>query len=115
VFILSCSGGGRASGVSSGDVMPDSWRGRASCLGVDPDLFFPDGEASRVVRAQVARARAVCAACPVLAECREFELTPPSSGGLRNDFGVFAGMTADERRTELGARRAAAAGRGVAA
>jgi WhiB family redox-sensing transcriptional regulator len=111
MFILPCSGGGRASGASPRDEMPDSWRDRASCRrpDVDPDLFFPDGELSRVVRAQVAEAKAVCVTCPVLAQCREYELTPTTlTEDLPNpSYGVFAAMTPDERR--------ASAGRGVAA
>jgi WhiB family redox-sensing transcriptional regulator len=119
MLILSCRSAPRASGVSSGDEMPDSWRDQASCLDVDAELFFPVGDGP-VAREQAEEAKAVCCACPVLAECREFELTPVS-GRLRSDDGVSAGMTADERRAELrrrvrqARRRGRAAGRGVAA
>jgi WhiB family redox-sensing transcriptional regulator len=116
--ILSCRSAPRASGVSSGDEMPDSWRDQASCLDVDAELFFPVGDGP-VALEQAEEAKAVCRMCPVLSECREFELTLVS-GRLRNEHGVFAAMTADERRAELRrrarqARRATAAGSGVAA
>jgi WhiB family redox-sensing transcriptional regulator len=114
--ILSCTSRGRAGGVSSGAQMPDSWRDQASCLDVDPELFFPVGIGEPAVE-QAEEAKAVCRACPVLAQCREFELTPTPRGGLRNEHGVFAGLTVVERRAELRrrARRGRAAGRGVAA
>ena len=106
--ILACSEPARAYGVSSSDVGPDPWRSEGLCGDEDPELFFPDGESSSVAREQIAEAKAVCAVCPVLAECREWELTPTSKGRLRNEYGVFAGMTADERRAAL--RRARRAG-----
>ena len=116
MFILSCTSRGRACGVSSGEQMPDSWRDQASCLDVDPELFFPVGVGELAV-GQAEEAKAVCRGCPVLSECCEFELTPTSRGGLRNEFGVFAGLTVVERRAELRrrARRGRAVGRGVAA
>jgi len=105
VLILSCSDPGRAYGVSSDDVGPDPWRSQGLCLDEDPELFFPDGESSPEALAQVAMAKAVCEACPVLAECREYELAPVELRGkarLRNpDAGVFAAMTAAERRAEV--------------
>jgi WhiB family redox-sensing transcriptional regulator len=117
VSILSCRGALRVCGVSSGDVMPDSWREQASCLDVDAELFFPVGDGP-AAREQAEEARAVCRGCSVLGQCRELELTTVS-GRLRNEFGVFAGMSADERRVELHRRarqaRRARAGRGVAA
>lgn len=115
MLILSCSGGGGVSGASSGGEMPDSWRDQASCLDVDPEFFFPEGKSPAAVK-QAEAARAICLACRVLGQCRELELTPTSAGALRNDFGVFAAMTADERRAELRRRaRRARAGQGVAA
>ena len=102
MFILSFSNSGRVYGVSSGDAGPDPWRSLGLCLDADPDLFFPDGEAGPAARAQIAEAKAVCAVCPVLVECREFELTPVANRLPRNaGYGVFAGMTAQERRAEV--------------
>jgi WhiB family redox-sensing transcriptional regulator len=116
MHILSCAGGGRASGASSHGEMSDSWRDQASCLDVDPEFFFPEGKSPAAVE-QAEAARAICWACPVLGQCRKLELTPTPSGRLRNEFGVFAAMTADERHDELRrrVRRARAGRRGVAA
>ncbi|MBF6522835.1 WhiB family transcriptional regulator [Nocardia farcinica] len=47
---------------------PDpAYRRDRACAGVDQDVFFPapSGQQSR----RIAPARALCAACPVLAEC----------------------------------------------
>src|SRR5512142_2458422 len=121
MLILSSVGGGRAYGVSAGDVMPDSWRDQGLCVveNHDPEFFFPEGKLLAAV-AQAEAAKAVCQACPVLGQCRKFELTPTHSGGLRNEHGVAAAMTADERRAKLvrrrrRAQRAGATGRTVAA
>ncbi len=67
------------------------WRDRAACRTADPDLFFPSTNGAGAQR-QHRQAKTVCAACPVLAECLTFAL----DRGL--DYGVFGGLTADERR-----------------
>jgi WhiB family redox-sensing transcriptional regulator len=80
-----------------------SWRDRAACAapGISPDLFFPDpGQ-----RGKVARARRVCARCPVQQPCLEDALATP---GLLDD-GIRAGTTPKERAAERGRRRRGAA------
>ncbi|HVV08980.1 WhiB family transcriptional regulator [Amycolatopsis sp.] len=67
------------------------WRHRAACRDEDPELFFPVSEMGPGAR-QVAQAKAVCARCPVRAEC----LTSALDDGL--DFGIFGGLTGGERR-----------------
>ena len=69
------------------------WRDRAACLDVDPELFFPIGNTGPAL-VQVEQAKAVCARCPVLAECRAWALDNPKLA----EFGVFGGMSEDERR-----------------
>jgi WhiB family redox-sensing transcriptional regulator len=69
------------------------WRDRASCLDEDPELFFPIGNTGPAL-IQVEEAKAVCARCPVLAECRAWALDNPKLA----EFGVFGGMSEDERR-----------------
>jgi WhiB family redox-sensing transcriptional regulator len=78
------------------------WRGQAACRPgseIDPELFFPEGAPHAVpYRLQVAQAKAVCARCPVLAQCREWAL--PAQG-----YGVAGGLDEHERskiRTRLG-------------
>lgn len=76
------------------------WRDQAACArpGVNLDLFFPDpGQ-----RGKVAKARRICARCPVQAPCLEDALAHPADEGIR------AGTTAKDRG-RLRARRAGAA------
>ena len=70
----------------------DDWRQRAACRDEDPELFFPLSEIGPGTH-QVARAKAVCASCPVRAECLGYAL----DNGL--DHGIFGGTTESERRT----------------
>jgi WhiB family redox-sensing transcriptional regulator len=72
------------------------WRNRAACLEENPELFFPIGN-SGPAQAQIAEAKAVCARCPVLAECRAWALDNPKLA----EFGVFGGMSEDERRAAV--------------
>jgi WhiB family redox-sensing transcriptional regulator len=69
----------------------DDWRQAAACRDQDPELFFPLTEMGPGAR-QVAQAKAVCAHCPVRAECLGYAL----AGGL--DHGIFGGTTETERR-----------------
>ena len=47
------------------DVFDRSWQDQANCLGVDPDLFFPERGAS------TREAKEVCRGCVVRLECLE--------------------------------------------
>ena len=62
------------------------WRDYANCLGVDPDLFFPERGAS------TREAKEVCRGCVVREECLEYAL----SNGEK--FGIWGGMSERERR-----------------
>jgi WhiB family redox-sensing transcriptional regulator len=62
------------------------WQERANCLGVDPDLFFPERGAS------TREAKAVCRGCEVRVECLEYAL----ANGEK--FGIWGGMSERERR-----------------
>lgn len=66
------------------------WRDRAACRAVDPELFFPVGTDGPAL-AQIARAKAVCAGCPVIGQCLSFALAAISEG-------VAGGLSAGERR-----------------
>jgi len=45
-----------------------AWQDQANCLGVDPDLFFPERGAS------TREAKEVCRGCVVRGECLEYAL-----------------------------------------
>lgn len=67
------------------------WRQRAACRDEDPELFFPVSDTGPGAR-QAARAKAVCARCPVRAGCLDYAF----ENGL--DHGIFGGLTERERR-----------------
>ena len=62
------------------------WQLEANCLGVDPDLFFPERGAS------TKEAKAVCKGCVVREDCLEFAL----QNGEK--FGIWGGLSERERR-----------------
>lgn len=71
--------------------MSDNWRRLAACRGMNTRIFFPersDGWQS------VKPAKAVCARCPVTAECLEECL----SIGQLGHWGVWGGTSDRERR-----------------
>lgn len=84
------------------------WRTRAACIGHDPELWFPGpGDSSRLEQA-----RAICAGCPVRAECLADVLAAPMPGG--RSYGIWGGMSEKQRRglrVAAGARRGRARGR----
>lgn len=89
-------------------VVTNDWRLRARCRpgnseGIDPELFFPVSEVGLGAE-QVARAKAVCADCPVRAECWQAcmdlqdALASHRFGGGQTVSGIWAGTTESERR-----------------
>jgi WhiB family redox-sensing transcriptional regulator len=68
---------------------------RCAASGLDPDEWFPLTDDVRQAREQAARAIAVCAGCPVRADCLELSLR--HAGGI-GAYGVWGGLVAGERR-----------------
>jgi len=68
-----------------------TWRNRAACLDEDPELFFPVGNTGPALL-RIEEAKAVCRRCEVVETCLEWAM---ESG---QDFGVWGGMSEDERR-----------------
>jgi WhiB family redox-sensing transcriptional regulator len=87
--------------VHANQVGDKRWQERANCLGVDPDLFFPERGAS------TREAKSVCGSCEVRLECLEYALVNGEK------FGIWGGLSERERRRlrrqRALARRAAAA------
>ena len=82
----------------------ETWRVRAACSTVDPDLFFPVGVTGPAV-GQIAAAKAVCAGCVVRDECLDFAIT------TNQEYGIWGGTSEEERRVlrrQWRARRRAA-------
>ena len=68
-----------------------TWRDRAACLVVDPELFFPIGNTGPALF-QIEEAKAVCRRCEVVEPCLSWAVEP------RQEDGVWGGQSADERR-----------------
>jgi WhiB family transcriptional regulator, redox-sensing transcriptional regulator len=71
------------------------WRSKAVCGDAWAWLFFgPDGERPAERASREAEAKAICASCPVRAECLDYAL----SHGVR--YGVWGGRNEEERFRE---------------
>jgi WhiB family transcriptional regulator, redox-sensing transcriptional regulator len=71
---------------------PWDWQLSARCRDEDPSIFFhPDGERGHAKRRRQVKARAVCAECPVAAQCLQHALT------FQEQFGTWGGLSEDER------------------
>ncbi|MFF3890384.1 WhiB family transcriptional regulator [Streptomyces sp. NPDC001914] len=68
-----------------------NWRGKAACVGEDPELFFPLSD-SPAAESSASQARAVCRRCPVLLLCRAWAIDQGE------DDGIWGATTASQRR-----------------
>jgi WhiB family redox-sensing transcriptional regulator len=75
----------------------EAWQRNAACRGPESVLFFaptvPEPRPDRDARE--ARAKAICAECPVTPECLEYALR------IREPHGIWGGLNESERRTRL--------------
>lgn len=68
------------------------WQMESACRGEDPSVFFhPEGERGEARAARERAAKAICAGCPVLAECATHALA------VREPYGVWGGMSEEDR------------------
>ena len=63
-----------------------TWRDRAACLGVDPELFFPIGNTGPALL-QIEEAKAVCRRCEVVEPCLSWAVES------RQEDGVWGGQS----------------------
>ena len=69
-----------------------NWQQDAACRGTDGAFFFPpDRERESARTKRLARAKAVCMHCPVIADCRAYALQ------VGEPFGVWGGLSEEER------------------
>lgn len=79
------------------------WQLLGSCRSVSPEVFFhPEGERGTARRMRASRAKQVCRDCPVLTDCRRHALA------VREPYGVWGGMTEEERTVAEPSRRTVA-------
>lgn len=72
---------------------------QAACRGIGSDMFFIDD--NNEARKHMPMIRRVCRDCPILSDCAEYST-------WNEMFGVWGGMTSEERRlVRQRARRAA--------
>lgn len=69
-----------------------SWQGKAACRGPDVMMLFfgPDGEKQPERGIRERKAKVVCAACPLQAQCLDYALRHPVR------YGVWGGLTCEE-------------------
>jgi WhiB family transcriptional regulator, redox-sensing transcriptional regulator len=67
------------------------WKEQAACRDADPDLFFPISAGVRA-QADASHARKICRPCPVRSACLQYALVTGQA------YGIWGGLTADERR-----------------
>jgi WhiB family redox-sensing transcriptional regulator len=83
-----------ASGSSSAQErwLGSDWRAESACAeSSGTKLFFPVG-VTGAAEIQIHQAKAVCAQCPVKAQCLEFAIT------TNQEYGVWGGTSEEERR-----------------
>ena len=58
--------------------LPPSWMSKGSCVGIDPELFFPEVGAAADVR----YLKRLCRECVVLNDCRDYATARPELLGI---------------------------------
>lgn len=78
------------------------WQYQGACRKASPAVFFhPEGERGPSRRRRDEAAKQFCATCPVMQQCREHALR------VREPYGVWGGLTEDEREAIYAERKAA--------
>lgn len=72
------------------------WQLHGLCRGQNSEVFYhPDGERGRARAQRENRAKAICASCPVINNCREHALN------VEEPYGIWGGMSESERMNLL--------------
>jgi len=73
------------------------WQGQAACRGMDVSVFsHPPQERNAAREQRIAQAKAICRGCPAVEHCLDHALR------VREPYGIWGGMSEDERATMLG-------------
>ena len=83
--------------ITAAEAPGGEWRKQAACRGSDPNLWHP------ITGENATAAKAICAQCPVTAQCLEYALTANLYDG------VWGGLAERERRAIRRRRRRGAA------
>jgi WhiB family redox-sensing transcriptional regulator len=80
------------------------WQYQGACVGLESSRFFsPDAERGQARATREARAKSVCAGCPVIEQCRQHALK------VQEPYGVWGGLSERDRAEILGTRSPAVA------
>ncbi len=72
------------------------WQLDAACRGQDTAIFYhPENERGPSRMRREFEAKTICAACPVIANCRQWALS------AREPYGVWGGLSVEERERVL--------------
>ncbi len=73
------------------------WQLAATCRGLDVDAFYhPPRERNHQREQRIAQAKAICAQCPVITQCRQHALK------AQEPYGIWGGLSEQERADLLG-------------
>ena len=73
------------------------WQLNAACRGMASTIFFhPPAERGDAREARISQAKAVCRTCPVIEQCMVHALRIPEP------YGIWGGLSEDERAQRLG-------------
>ena len=77
-----------------------AWMDRAACRGRTDEFFIPDGTTKWEKQLFIANAKAICAECPVQADCLEYALSAREAGAEAwRSSDVWGGKTGAEIRS----------------
>lgn len=68
-----------------------AWQREGSCYGLEVNDFFAEPVKRKLRRERDAKAKELCATCPVIKECLAHALRVPET------FGIWGGTTPEER------------------
>ena len=74
-----------------------NWQQDGSCRDLPSEMFFhPDGERGPRRRNRENAAKAICASCPVIQQCRTHALA------VQEPYGIWGGLSEDDRLAIIG-------------
>lgn len=85
--------------IYENDPRSKNWRSAAACKGMDPALFFPEERfkpGSEEYEEELALIKNLCDTCPVREQCLELSNQHPDD----QIYGIWAGLTPEERKAE---------------
>lgn len=69
----------------------DTWMDQGLCNGMDINIFFPEAPDPNEQKRLNEEAKAICANCPVMEQCKQYGIEEKIS------HGIFGGLTPTER------------------